>query len=382
MNLTNLYRRGIVVVVGTFLCSGLAILLLPGSLAPASRPAAEDLGEAGERLDSFRLTERSGREITQADLADRVAIVDFIFTRCPLQCPKITAIMQDVQGKLAGTDVLLVSLSVDPEYDTPAVLSEYANRHQADPGRWWFLTGARDQIYALIKDRFKLSVMVDPNPVPTADGKIETIAHSSRLALVDRGRIIGEFDSNDPAAVARLVKRAKRLAAPSWLRALPAVNASLNGLCAVFLLTGWNLIRRPRRSPGSPQSVDVPDARLLQQPAVRGHVFFMVVALLTSAVFLSCYLIYHYFAGSVEFPGSGALRWSYLTILLSHTLLATFGVVPLVLVTLSRALRGRFAAHARAAAVTFPIWLYVSVTGVVIYLMLYHLPVANGSGGL
>ena len=101
--------------------------------------------------------------------------------------------------------------------------------------------------------------------------------------------------------------------------------------------------------------------------------------LLTSALFLVSYLVYHYHAGSVSFRSGGSLRLVYFTILLSHTVLATFGVVPLVVLTLTRALRRDFARHSRIAQVTFPIWLYVSVTGVVIYLMLYHLPVIASS---
>jgi uncharacterized membrane protein YozB (DUF420 family) len=104
----------------------------------------------------------------------------------------------------------------------------------------------------------------------------------------------------------------------------------------------------------------------------------MLTAVATSALFLACYLVYHYQAGSVPFPHRGASRLVYLTILLSHTLLATFGVVPLVLITLWRALRKDFARHARIAQMTLPIWLYVSVTGVVIYWMLYHLPIGPG----
>jgi protein SCO1/2/putative membrane protein len=102
----------------------------------------------------------------------------------------------------------------------------------------------------------------------------------------------------------------------------------------------------------------------------------MSLAVFTSAVFLACYLVYHYHAGSVPFQGHGPVRLVYFTILLSHTILATFGVVPLVCLTLFRAIRGDYAHHVSIAAVTFPIWLYVSVTGVIIYLMLYQMPVS------
>ena len=100
----------------------------------------------------------------------------------------------------------------------------------------------------------------------------------------------------------------------------------------------------------------------------------LLSAVLDSTVFLACYLLYHYTAGSVPFRGAGASRLLYFTVLISHTALATFGVVPLVILTLLRALRRDFLGHRSIAATTFPIWLYVSITGVVIYLMLYHLP--------
>ena len=107
----------------------------------------------------------------------------------------------------------------------------------------------------------------------------------------------------------------------------------------------------------------------------------MLLAVGASALFLSCYLYYHFHAGSVAFKGVGAVRVAYRTILLSHTVLATLGVVPLLIVTLTRAFRRRFAQHAAIAQVTFPIWMYVSITGVIIYLMLYHWTVNSTAFG-
>src|SRR5207302_5169722 len=98
----------------------------------------------------------------------------------------------------------------------------------------------------------------------------------------------------------------------------------------------------------------------------------MISAVVTSSLFLVCYLYYHAHVGSVHFPGQGWVRPLYFTILLSHTILAAV-VVPLVIVTMTRGLRARFDRHRALAQWTFPIWLYVSVTGVVIYLMLYQL---------
>ena len=371
------YKRGLFIVLFTVLASGLLCLATVQTPREGPTPrAAQDLGEAAMDVGPFRLTERSGETVTDATLADRVWIGGFIFTRCQLSCPRITSIMKSLQERLADSDALLVSISVDPEHDTPAVLTDYADRFGAIAGRWLFLTGDHDAIYEMIAKRFHLTALT--NPAPDPDGKDEAIVHSDRLALVDRGRIVGLYDSQDPAALDDLITKARRLGSPRWVRALPAVNASLNGLCTILLLTGLVLIRRP----GSDRSSQVAPAvfsasEALRHPATRGHVIAMSLAVSVSALFLCLYLYYHFLTGSMAFRGQGPIRWLYFTILLSHTLLATFGVAPLVLITLYRALRGDFARHARIARLTFPIWLYVSITGVVVYLMLYQLPVSN-----
>ena len=133
---------------------------------------------------------------------------------------------------------------------------------------------------------------------------------------------------------------------------LPALNASLNALSAVFLTTGYILIRRGHRT--------------LHQRC-------MLAALATSTAFLTCYVVYHWsIGGSKPFEGQGAIRTIYYVILVPHVLLA-MAVLPLALVTTGRALRSQFDRHVRVARWTFPVWLYVSVTGVLVYLMLYRL---------
>lgn len=132
---------------------------------------------------------------------------------------------------------------------------------------------------------------------------------------------------------------------------LPGVNASLNGLSALLLATGYACIRSGRRD---------------------AHRNCMIAALVSSTLFLASYLVYHYHVGSVRFTGQGPIRTLYFAILLTHTTLAVV-IVPLVAVTVTRALRGRFEAHRRIARITLPLWGYVSVTGVVIYWMLYRL---------
>ena len=131
---------------------------------------------------------------------------------------------------------------------------------------------------------------------------------------------------------------------------LPAVNASLNAISAVLLVCGYLLIRARR---------------------VDQHRRCMIAAFATSSLFLVCYLIYHAQVGSVPFRRNGFVRPLYFTILITHVTLAAT-VLPLALVTLSRGLKARYAQHRRIARWTFPIWLYVSVTGVLVYVLLYQ----------
>jgi protein SCO1 len=377
---TPQYRLGIQIVLATVLISAVACMAKFGRESSGPARAGQDVDPEVYPLGEFELLERSGRTVNQTDLANQVWIASFIFTRCPLSCPRISSVMKSLQSRLEGTNVLLVSVSVDPEHDTPAVLAEYARRFGASADGWWFLTGPKSTIKDLVQNRFKLS-LVESTAEDRASGA-EAISHSDRLALVDRGRLVGFFESDDPAALDSLVARARHRAQPPWVRTLPSVNASLNALCAVLLMAGWIMIRhRQLIKPGTAAWIETAEmgSRLLSQAAVRAHVVCMVLAVLTSTLFLGSYLVYHYHAGSVAFRNGGPLRLVYFTILLSHTVLATFGVVPLVVLTIARAVRRNFARHSRIAQITFPIWLYVSITGVVIYLMLYHLPVSASS---
>jgi uncharacterized membrane protein YozB (DUF420 family) len=132
---------------------------------------------------------------------------------------------------------------------------------------------------------------------------------------------------------------------------LPAVNATLNAIATVFLSAGWVLIRRGDR---------------------RRHRACMIAALVCSTLFLTSYVIYHAHVGSRPFTGTGLIRRVYFAILITHVVLAA-AIVPLVLTTVTRALRSQFARHRAIARWTLPLWLYVSVTGVVVYWMLYRM---------
>jgi putative membrane protein len=134
------------------------------------------------------------------------------------------------------------------------------------------------------------------------------------------------------------------------IHSLPAINASLNAISGVLLLIGYSLMRARR---------------------IKQHRRFMIAAFITSSLFLICYVVYHAQVGSVRFTREGFVRPLYYTILVTHVALAAT-VPPLAIVTLTRGLKGRFVQHRAIARWTFPIWLYVSVTGVLVYVLLYQ----------
>ena len=138
---------------------------------------------------------------------------------------------------------------------------------------------------------------------------------------------------------------------PQYIAYLPHLNALLNSASALLLIAGYRFIRSKR---------------------ITAHRNCQIAAVATSALFLTSYLTYHYYHGSTRFPGQGIVRRIYFTILLTHTILAAV-IVPMILVTLYRALRSDFNRHRRIARWTLPLWLYVSITGVIVYLMLYQI---------
>jgi len=131
---------------------------------------------------------------------------------------------------------------------------------------------------------------------------------------------------------------------------LPAVNASLNALSGILLACGYTLMRQRR---------------------IELHRRFMIAAFAASSLFLVCYVIYHAQVGSVPFPRQGFVRLFYFVILITHVVMAAT-VPPLAIITLTRGLKGRYPQHRRIARWTFPIWMYVSVTGVLVYVLLYQ----------
>ncbi|HTI51747.1 MAG TPA: DUF420 domain-containing protein [Planctomycetaceae bacterium] len=386
-------------------CRFPAVALLAGLLlafaVPSSLRAEKKQPEwPAEGIEDFTLTECHGQTVTKADLLGKPWLACFIFTQCLGPCPLVSEQMEILQQRLKGLDVRLVSITVDPDRDTPDVLKAYAERYHADPERWWFLTGDKAEIFRLIRRDFRMIVADEPNPKPGFE-----IMHSITIMHVNaEGRVMGQYNARndvdmarlrrallgktdssdslliekadaDEAEQERLQEELRRRAleeelesdkgkssvprvAPDWVFRLPTVNASLNGLATVLLLAGFALIKSGKR---------------------KAHEATMLSAFVTSSLFLAFYLIYHFalyhFTGesSRKFTGAGLARTIYLAILVTHVVLAA-AVPVLAGITIYRGVTAQWERHKRLARITFPIWLYVSVTGVIIYAMLYHWP--------
>ncbi len=183
--------------------------------AQVERLSSRELSHIGI-VPAFQLIDQNGESYGTQQLLGKIWIADFIYSTCPGPCPMISSRMGDLQKPLRDTDVKLVSFSVDPQHDTPAVLREYAAKLDAQPGRWHFLTGDKNTIYRLSRDGFKLA---------TAEGGAEGPIHSTRLVLVDRsGMIRGYYDATDADAVTRLLADTSHL-----LRDQPAPKTADTG---------------------------------------------------------------------------------------------------------------------------------------------------------
>jgi protein SCO1/2/putative membrane protein len=317
----------------------------------------------------FTLTERSGRTVHKADLHGKVWIASFVFTRCTAGCPQVTETMRHLQKDFARyPDVRLVTFTVDPEHDNTEELKRYADAFGADANRWLFLTGSEEDVYRLLREGFKVGTEQNRGKERTPGNEV---THSTRLALVDRnGHVRGYYDGlptkvpGESAADAEKRFEGEIRDLESKVAVLedypyPAINAMLNALAGALILLGYSAVRQ----------------RLLKL-----HAALMLTAVAVSAVFLGSYLYFHIVIRQGQethfqdqAPGAPVwVRYVYGTILVSHIVLA-LATVPLVLITVYRGLRGRLEKHVRLARWTLPIWLYVSITGVVVYWMLYRL---------
>lgn len=189
--------------------SALIVVVLAATACDRGARAGADLEVVGQVPD-LELTDQTGAAVRSADLAGHVLIANFIFTRCPTVCPVTSLKMKRLGERLATEDAVeLVSISVDPENDTPEVLRAYAARYRADPARWRFLTGEAGAVRRAVEKGFKLNV---ERRGVAADGTPD-IVHDLHFVLIDRRlRIRGYYDSEDAGRLDDLVRDARRLA--------------------------------------------------------------------------------------------------------------------------------------------------------------------------
>ncbi len=344
----------------------LVLVLIMGGLAfvavNAQRSRDVPLGFP-RPLAPFEWIDQRGQKVTLEQLKGTPWVAAFFFTRCSLTCPQLMQAMGQLQQQLKDHRVKLVAFSVQSSHDTPAILNQYAQSLGADPDRWLFLTGEESALHRFVQEQFLATVAVDQTLTPDLQ-----VAHSNRFYLVDaqgqvrfHREVVASADpvSNRPPFVVKtnevrwVLLRAMDLERGGLigLSDLPMINAFLNSTSLIMLMVGGALIRLKK---------------------FGWHAALMLSACAVSSLFLFSYLYYHAHAGDTVFPHTGALRWTYLTILISHVFLA-IATVPLVLITLFFAWRSSWARHRRWARWTWPIWLYVSLTGILVYCFLYEL---------
>jgi protein SCO1 len=329
--------------------NAMARLVLPLVLIAALGAAPASLTTEVGPIESFQLTDQDGNLFSSDQLHGKVWIAHFFYTACTQGCEKTTATMARLQERFRGKkDVALVSISVNPELDSPGVLAEMAKSVEAEKGQWWFLTGPQDKVYGIVRNSFKFGVERYPNEKPN-----EQVTHTFNVAVVDRdGKIAGYLDARDPDNFEPLVARVRQLAAERYV--LPMINSILNGTSALLLVLGYLAILRRQET--------------LHKAA-------MLAALCVSAAFLALYLYFHFaiqHGEATRFAGPLPVKIGYYVILLTHTILA-IAVAPLAFYVTYQGLRDDRRRHVAVARWTFPIWLYVSVTGVVVYVMLYRM---------
>jgi protein SCO1/2 len=376
----------------------IVVELVPHEAADDQRTPSDSSG----RMVDFQLTDQLGRVVTRESLLGQPWIANFIFISCETHCPATLREVYYLQRQLKGTDVRFVTITVDPLTDTCERMAEKAQAFGADPENWYFLSGDPLEVQRVVTEGFQQPM--EASPMRTA--------HSLNLMHVDaEGRVVGKYryDWLDPEGPSELAVLRKVLAGdmetpeknrflptlaeaattaraaqsedegasspgdeppastgdsptttgdapavvPAWVDRLRSTNAMLNGLATLLLLAGFAAIK------GGNSSL---------------HKRLMLTAFATSVAFLACYLTYHtalhHFTGQGHKPYSGnpSLLIPYRVVLVSHIALAAVTPV-LAIITIRRGLREDWAAHRRIAKVTFPIWLYVSITGVMIYFM-------------
>lgn len=375
-----------------------AIVLDPGETPPPMVQLSPDEPPVlwtAEKVGEFHLIDQNGNPVTRESMLGEQWIANFIFARCTYQCPLTSRRIMELNQELRDDPVRFVTITVDPEHDTVEIMKEFASIWKAEAPRWRFCTGKPDDVMQLIRTGFKVTAWEN---VGTARLPGMEFAHSDHLIHVSAdGTILGRYSSavdtelvtlrkvvqgkiqtplkHQPAALDALTKLGQgdpleKL--PDWARKLPATNALLNLLATILLLQGYVAVKFGK---------------------IGLHKRMMLMALFASMAFLACYLSYHYalhhYAGirGKPFARTGLIKSIYYGILVSHVFLAA--LVPILAIITIRtgqkaypdgiapaeaaALVREREVHKRWAWITFPIWLYVSVTGIIIYWMLYRM---------
>jgi protein SCO1/2/putative membrane protein len=369
-----------------------AVVPAPDDSAPVYKPGPyeTDVPWDALKVGEFSLVDQLGRPVTNETLKGKPWVANFIFTRCAFECPLLMGkAYNNLHQRLKDTDFRIVTITVDPKYDNVEKMKKQSDVFGIDPDRWLFVTGPEDKVYELIRKGFKQAAWENVD----AQAGME-FAHSLNMIHVDKnGTIVGKYDGrvdaeletlaqvlegkietpkrHSPTAITTeppIVGDANGQRLPEWVERLPATNAMLNTLATLLLLGGYSAIKYRASSEDE------------RQRFIQLHKKLMLTAFATSIAFLACYLTYHFMLqhytgdASRRFQGQGWIRPVYFSILITHVILAA--LVPLgAMATIFYAYREKWDRHRRVAKVTYPIWLYVSITGVVIYLMLYHMPV-------
>jgi uncharacterized membrane protein YozB (DUF420 family)/cytochrome oxidase Cu insertion factor (SCO1/SenC/PrrC family) len=302
---------------------------------------------------NFSLQDRTGKYITARDLRGSIWVAHFFFPECTGACTKSPPNMKKLQDHFRGKpNVKFVSIALHG--DTLETLNRYAEAQNAEPGQWYFLTDENEErVHEIIRLSFFDTAVKNDKPTPGNE-----IVHSSRLILIDpAGMMVSSVEGTKDNAFDLMKTEIDRLRLqqriPVTVADMPWFNALLNSACTILLLLGWVAIR-------------------LRYETV--HKILMLLALTVSMVFLASYLFYHFVVVEMQptrFPGEGVAKFAYLAILLTHTILAIV-VAPLALTITVQGLRDARKIHVKLAKWTLPMWLYVSITGVVVYWMLYR----------
>lgn len=319
----------------TILC--LCACLSVGALANGQDASAPDKAPA------FSMTDSTGAAFSSESLKGRIWVAYFFFTSCTGPCPIMNRQMAEIAREFADTPgVEFVGFSVDPAVDTPERLAEYGKQFDVDPAKWHMLTGPLEEV-----SRVGVALKVGAADQP--------IFHSTRFILIDKqGAVHGYYTGTEADGVAKLKREMRALLGTTRPKPskLPTTNALLNAIAALFLIAGRMAIKS------------------MKNPEL--HKRMMIAAFLCSVLFLGFYLYYHAQTGArTPYHGDGMMRVAYYAILITHIPLAGL-MVPFIVAALYFAFKGQFERHVRIVRWLWPVWMYVSVTGVLIYMMLYR----------